>query len=306
MAFERKPLQNEFSWSKSRHGKLEECPRQYFFHYYGSWGGWERGAPPETKELYTLKKLTGRHAWNGSAVHDAIGRILTMVRDGFPVEPDALIDQVRAAMRAQFRESREKSYRVRKAFGLVEHEYDEAIPDEEWRAGWELVEACLRSFFSSRWLEIARGLPADRWLPIDELGSFDHDGTKIYAAPDFAFRTDGGVVVVDWKTGRQRESDREQLLGYAMYARSTWDVPIAKVECRVVYLPSLEEVQVPVDDGTIDAFAARMSESIAAMRGLLADPDRNVATIDSFPRTTDAGACARCVFRRPCLGGSAA
>ena len=37
-------------------------------------------------------------------------------------------------MRAEFRESREKAYRQRKAFGLVEHEYDEAVPDEVWRA----------------------------------------------------------------------------------------------------------------------------------------------------------------------------
>ncbi|HWV39747.1 MAG TPA: PD-(D/E)XK nuclease family protein [Vulgatibacter sp.] len=302
MAFERKRLQNEFSWSKSRHGKLEECPRQYFFHYYGSWGGWERDASPEVKELYTLKKLTGRHAWNGSTVHDAIRRVLTMVRDGHPVEEDALVAQVRAAMRAQFRESREKSYRMRKAFGLVEHEYDEAIPDEEWRAGWELVEACLRSFFASRWMEIAKELEPGAWLPIDELGSFLHEGIKIYAAPDFAYRTGGGVVVVDWKTGKARESDEEQLLGYALYARATWDVPLEKVECRVVYLPALDEVEVPIHADSIRGFEERMNASIAHMRSLLDDPAANTASASSFPMTDSLKTCARCVFRRPCRG----
>jgi len=301
MAFERKPLQNEFSWSKSRHGKLEECPRQYWFHYYGSWGGWERGASPEVKELYTLKKLTGRHAWNGSTVHDAIRRILTMVRDGHPFDPEAVVAQVRASMRAQFRESREKSYRVRKAFGLVEHEYDEAIADDEWRAGWELVESCLRSFFASRWLEIAQRLEAREWLPIDELGSFVHEGTKIYAAPDFAYRTSGGVMVVDWKTGKPRESDGEQLLGYALYARATWDVPLEKVECRVVYLPSLDEVEVPIHADSIRGFEERMGASIAHMQSLLDDRETNTASATSFPKTDSEKTCARCVFRRPCL-----
>lgn len=301
----RRRLQNEFSWSKSRHEKFTECRRQYYLHYYGSWGGWEWDASPEVKELYTLKKLTGRHAWNGSTVHDVIKRALTLIRDGHPLDEERLIEQARAAMRAQFRESRDKAYRTRKAFGLVEHEYDEAIPDEEWLAGWQQVERCLRSFFSSRWVEIARELDQASWLPIDELDTFPFAGTKVYAAPDFAFRRDDGVTMVDWKTGKPRDSDAEQLLGYAMYARATWDVPLAKVECLVVYLPSFDEVEVPVGDEELRGFEERMAASIAEMQGLLEDRASNVARIDAFPRTDDERACARCPFRRPCLGADA-
>ena len=36
-------LTNDFSWSKSRHEKFQECLRAYYLHYYGSWGGWEEG-----------------------------------------------------------------------------------------------------------------------------------------------------------------------------------------------------------------------------------------------------------------------
>ncbi|WP_373046481.1 PD-(D/E)XK nuclease family protein [Vulgatibacter sp.] len=303
MAFGRQPLRNEFSWSKSRHEKLAECARQYFFHYYASWGGWERGAAPEVKELYTLKKLTARAPWAGSTVHDTIKRALTLVRDGQPADPRELVDRTRARMRAEFRESREKAYRQRKAFGLVEHEYDEPLPDEVWRDNWALVERCIEAFFASRWLSIASDLQPERWLPIDELGSFSFEGTKIFAAPDFAFRTaDGGVVVVDWKTGQKRESDREQLRGYAIYARETWGVPLDRIECRVVYLPSLEEVEVRVDESEVAAFSERMKASIENMLSLLVDRDANVATAENFPPTDDEKACARCVFRRPCKG----
>lgn len=302
MAFGR-PLQNEFSWSKSRHEKLAECPRQYFYHYYGSWGGWERDADPEVRELYLLKKLTSRQAWAGSTVHDAIKRALTLIRDGHPVDRAGLVALTRSRMREEFRGSREKLYRRRKALGLVEHEYDEPIADEVWRANWELVEACIDAFFDSRWIGIARDLPPERWLPIDELGSFLFEGTKIFAAPDFAFRRgDGGVVVIDWKTGQRRESDREQLRGYALYARETWQISLERIECRVVYLPSLEEEEVRIDEAEANAFCERMRASIEAMRNLLDDPVRNLASIDRFPRTDDERTCARCVFRRPCRG----
>jgi hypothetical protein len=37
-------LANTFSWSYSRHGMFSECLRKYWLSYYGSWGGWGRGA----------------------------------------------------------------------------------------------------------------------------------------------------------------------------------------------------------------------------------------------------------------------
>jgi len=296
-------LRNEFSWSKSRHEKFAECARQYYFHYYGSWGGWERDADPLVRELYVLKKLSARPAWAGSTVHDAVARALALVRDGVPVDADRLVDLTRARMRAEFRQSREGAYRFRKAFGLVEHEYDEPVPDEVWRENWEQVERCIRAFLGSRWMGIAADLPPERWLPIDELGSFDFEGTKIFAAPDFAFRTgDGGAVLIDWKTGQRREADREQLRGYAMFARATWGVPLEKIECRVVYLPSLEEDEVHVDEAEVGAFSERMRASIERMRALLDDPAENVASIGRFPPTDDERTCARCPFRRPCRG----
>ena len=51
-------LTNDFTWSKSRHEKFEECLRAYYYQYYGSWGGWEAAHGSEIRELYVLKKLS--------------------------------------------------------------------------------------------------------------------------------------------------------------------------------------------------------------------------------------------------------
>lgn len=300
MRFSRQPLRNEFSWSKSRHEKLATCPRSYFFHYYGSWGGWERGADETTRELYTLKKLTSRYAWAGSTVHDGIKWALSRIRDGGNLEPQPWIDRLRDRMRTEFRDSREKAYRVRKALGLQEHEYEEPVTNEEWKANWDQVENCLRAFLASRWLDEAKRLPPERWLPIDELGSFLWEGTPVFAAPDFAYRQGEGAVLVDWKTGRPRPADQEQLLGYALYAMETWKVPAGKVECRVVYLPSMREEEVVAGEAELQGFAGRMEGSIEKMLALLSDRERNFAEIASFPRTEDPGLCRFCAFRRPC------
>ncbi len=303
MGWSNAPLKNEFSWSKSRNGKLEECARAYFYHYYGSWGGWERGAAPEVKELYTLKKLTTRKAWAGSVVHDAIAEVLAGIKAGRAIEPAKTRDAVRTRMRDDFRASRAQDYRKRKAFGLQEHEYAEDVAPEEWKANADLVDACLVAFFASRFPQVAAALSPAQWLPIDELGSFPFEGTKIYAAPDFAWRTpDGGAVVVDWKTGLARQSDHEQLLGYALFAEASWGVPAERVTGLVVYLPAMEEQPVKIDPGELQSFQGRMRASIEGMRARLEDPAANRAVITKFPQTERAEACARCVFRRPCKG----
>ena len=45
-------LKNTFSWSVSRDNVLRECPRKYWFNYYGHWGGWSaRGSSEDARDL---------------------------------------------------------------------------------------------------------------------------------------------------------------------------------------------------------------------------------------------------------------
>ena len=63
-------FRNDFSWSKSRDEVFQTCPRQYYFNYYGYWGGWEESAPERTRQIYVIKKLKNRFMWAGEKVHD--------------------------------------------------------------------------------------------------------------------------------------------------------------------------------------------------------------------------------------------
>ena len=61
-----------------------------------------------------------------------------------------------------------------------------------------------------------------------------------------------------------------------------------------------ERVSVAADADTLDRCRLAMRSSIAEMKSTLADPTRNVAREDAFPRLEDRGQCRRCPFRRPC------
>ena len=305
----RRTFTNDFSWSKSRHEKFQECLRSYYFFYYGSWGGWESAAPQEVRELYVLKKLGNRYAWAGSVVHDAIKDALLDWRAGRTVDPAKVEARAHKLMREDFKHSSTKGYwtqKYRKTFsGLVEHEYGEPVSDEAWKQNWETVRSALGWFFGSRWPELARGLKPAQWLEVDagaDFSTFTLDGVKVFAIPDFAYlEADGTPVVVDWKTGKARDGYDEQVLGYALYVTQRYRLPLEKVRASLVYLNDGVEHAVHVDRDAVEGFKARFSASVARMRALLADPASNTPKdVSSFPQTEALTACVRCAFRRPC------
>jgi hypothetical protein len=303
-------LQNEFSWSKSRHEKFAECRRAYFYAYYASWGGWEAATGTPVRELYVLKKLSSRWQWAGSVVHGTLKRVLGAARATGSVWPlEKALERTRSRARSEWAWSRDKSYwrEPSRIVGLVEHEYGEAVPSADWKRLYEqVIEGSLRSFYASPLLDRIRSLPRDRWLSVDELDSWDFEGTKVWVAVDLAYRdAEDRVHVVDWKTGKERAVDHTQVGIYTLYARRKWSVPPEQVRGGLVYLvpdgaPGAEHVSVSADAAALEACQGEMRASIAAMRSVLADPARNLAQEAAFPRLAEREGCRRCPFRRPC------
>ncbi|MGZ6132460.1 MAG: PD-(D/E)XK nuclease family protein [Myxococcaceae bacterium] len=302
-------LTNDFSWSKSRHEKFQDCRRAYYLHYYGSWGGWEDAAHPELRQLWVLKKLANRFNWAGNVVHAVIKDALLEVRAGRRPDAARAITRARFIMREDYKHSRTRAYwqeRRRLEFmGLMEHEYGEPLPDSEWKRIWDSVEAALTWFFQSPWLERARALQAQQWLEVDEGADhswFEMEGVKMFAIPDFAFRDDAGhITVVDWKTGVPHTGYEDQVVGYALYLAHRHRVEPHQIRCQLVFLNAGQEVEVPVDAQTVQHFSVKFRESVQRMRELLVNAAANTP-LDAaqFPMTDELKQCARCAFRRAC------
>ncbi len=243
-------------------------------------------------------------------VHGTLKRLLQAARATGSFWPlEKALERTRGRARSEWAWSRDKSYwrEPSQIVGLVEHEYGEVVPDADWKQLYEqVIEGSLRAFYQSPLLDELRGLPRDRWLSVDELDSWDFEGTKIWVAVDFAYRdAEDRVHLLDWKTGKERDVDHTQVGIYALYAQRKWSVPPEQVRGGLVYLvpngsPGAEQVSVAADAAALDACQAEMRASIAAMRSALTDAEHNVAAESSFPRLPERDACRRCPFRRPC------
>ena len=100
-------FRNEFSWSITRDEVFQTCPRQYYFNYYGYWGGWEKDAPDRTRRIYVLKNLKNRYMWAGEKVHGCIKHTLRNLQRGISVlDVDDIVSITLNKMRAEFRSSR--------------------------------------------------------------------------------------------------------------------------------------------------------------------------------------------------------
>ncbi len=298
-------LKNEFSWSKSRAGTFTECRRKYWFHYYGSWGGWEATSPRRVRDTYILKQLQTRWMWVGDVVHKTVEKILGFARGGRLIPEREAVDESLAAMRTDFSASRSKKYRERpkKTLALFEHEYDVPVTDDEWKEAAEHMRACVAQYYRSPYHEFLPKLPPGQWLPCEELDSYPLDGVKVWAKPDAAFRSgETTVEIVDWKTGRRDDApDPLQLACYTAYAlHKKWAADVRDVTTTEYNLSSGKAAEIQMTQERLDQVRVDISASAVAMKSLLDDPERNIASESKFPVTTDARACRSCNFRRLC------
>ena len=299
-------FKNEFSWSISRDRVFQICPRQYYFNYYGYWGGWEMDAPERTRQIYILKNLKNRYMWAGEKVHDCIKHTLTNLRRSISVlDAEQIISITLNQMREEFRSSREKRYLTHpKTCALFEHEYDVDILDADWKKVADNAVQCLRNFYASETFIILKELSPQMWLEVEDFSSFYLDQTKVWAVLDCSFRTeDGGITIIDWKTGRSMSDDVSmQLSCYAMYAMEKWGVDPEKVKLIEYNLLANQGVEFNVGVSEIENTKAYIAGSIADMQSLLVDADNNVPKEEgSFQKVEDEKVRAGCNFRKVCV-----
>jgi hypothetical protein len=298
-------LANVFSWSKSRDNTFQYCKRQYYNHYYGSWGGWDWNAPQEVRELYVMKNLKTIPIWIGSITHHAIERAFQqrMGSGEFP-EADEIRDWAEKSMLSGWHMSLSGNYRrsPKKNLGLAEHYYKAGIGEQDRNAAIARVLDCIDRFYLSETFTTFNAAPGMEILEVEKLDNFDLEGIKVWVACDLVFRQEGETLIVDWKTGREVDpADNLQLVVYAMYALAkNWVRTPAELLLRYEHLPEAEHHDARVSPGDLRQSTVYILHSAGEMKACLVDADRNTATSDDFPKTEILKKCQWCNFRRAC------
>lgn len=301
----------EKSWSISRVKTIKSCLREYYYTYYGSHRGWDPEASYEQKYSWRLKKLTNIWLAFGDVIHKAIKNIIDFKKNNIDkeIDVDALKEFVRTNLNIIVRQSSRKDSILRwneypKGNMLLEYYYDGKLEREDILEIKERIEQCVENIFESKtFFDINKGEYLDI-LEVDE-GNFDyffHEGVKVFALIDLLYLdNDRNIVIVDWKTGKQNEEDREQLLVYLLYVMEKYNVPVEKVKGRVEYLLQGEHVEYNFTNEDVEHIKNRISLEINVINALLVDENNNIPKDkDTFIMCDEDFKCNKCKYRRLC------
>jgi hypothetical protein len=274
----------------------------YYYHYYGSWGGWDIYADDKTRMMYILKQLQNRQMWAGKKVHECIEKTLNDIQDGIEVKAEKTIDDTLNIMRQEFKSSLAKTYLTNpKTCALFEHEYELPISNTEWRNNAKHVVECLKVFFDSNLYKEILRLSADQWLEVEQFSSFFYRDIKIYAVLDFAYRSGDEVLIYDWKTGKEEiYKNKLQLACYGLFAENKWKAKPENIKLGEFYLSSGKLNEYILAELDIDDIQKYIWTSIEKMQNLLDDPQANLANEDRFSFSESEKICRYCNFLKIC------
>ena len=301
----------EKSWSISRVKTIKSCLREYYYTYYGSHRGWDPEASYEQKYSWRLKKMTNIWLAFGDVIHKAIKNIIDFKKNNIDkeIDVDAFKEFVRTNLNIIVKQSSRKDSILRwneypSGNMLLEYYYDGKLEREDILEIKERIEQCVENIFESKtFFDINNGEYLDI-LEVDE-GNFDyffHEGVKVFALIDLLYLdNDRNIIIVDWKTGKQNEEDREQLLVYLLYVMEKYNVPVEKVKGRVEYLLQGEHVEYNFTNEDIEHIKNRISLELNVINAFLIDENRNIPKDkDTFIMCDEDFKCNKCKYRRLC------
>lgn len=295
-------LKCELSWSASRAKEFERCKREYWYSRYASWGWWTERPRGEKFQTMVHKNLTSLPAFTGDVIHRAIERWFELKRAGSVMNAAELMEEAVNLFRVGWRQSSTDAWQERpnKSTHLFEHHYKFDIKAERTALSRNLIEVATKFFCESPQLAPVRDVPAEDWLSVETLDTYQFLGTKVYAVPDFAYRVDEKVHIWDWKTGKPREDDIFQLHTYALYACEKWQTDPEDIVLYAGYLGQENVQTIPVEIEKLSEAQDRMSMSLREMMDLHYDPDVDDLMMQNWPASGAPEGCRFCRYKGMC------
>ena len=187
---------------------------------------------------------------------------------------------------------------------LQEYYYGNKLTDTTIEEIKDRIEFCARGILNSRSYKTIKDEKI-KIIEVDE-GKFDYiivSGVKVYALIDFLYiDEDGNYVIVDWKTGKESDYDKEQLLVYALYVMEKYDVPLEKIIGRVEYLLYENSVDYKFTYEDIENIKNRIDLDLNVIDAFLEDKEINrPRPKEDFLKCENLKKCNKCKFKKICL-----
>ncbi len=247
---------SKLKWSYSKRGVLEQCPRRFYYQYYGANRGKAKGDSAK-QELRQLKLAGNRHTRTGAILHLMIAEYFRKAQQGTPWERQKWLDWARTiferdiARSCEGPEETKPSYRRHPPQFLVDFLHEKEARQLCREALNEMI-AALNAFVDAPEFAEVRNLGVQPGALIEKhfynLGGFPFG---VEGQIDLAYSTEtGGVVLVDWKIGDDLGDgdDSLQLAVYALWAKEMFSCTAEDITLYKGFLGSRTLVEFPLSE----------------------------------------------------------
>jgi len=292
----------EWSWSLSRHRIFKKCLRKYYYQYYKSHNGWEWDAPEQNKKVYRLKKLQTIDSILGNSIHHLMHR---MVHDGFPLKRDVLNKKIKKALNDAVRESQNiPAWEVNpsKHTMLQEVYYNDKLSERKIAKIKYKKKQILNYLLNTELVANIKNSYFIKSFDTSTFENFDFNGTKVYAIPDLIHKKTNDSIpkIIDWKTGKIKNSNVDQLKLYAYYYFNEYDYQ-GIIDTSFIYLYEQNREDYQFDEAIKDEVEAKMKSSIKKMQKYLKEAKWNMPKEKAvFEKRKYDKLCSFCKFRELC------
>ena len=296
----------EKSWSISKMKVIEGCYREYYYTYYGSHNGWLDNSSIEAKISWRLKKLTNIWLLFGEKLHKLISEVFHLSKE---VNIDTFKKTIRNNLNLVVKNSSIKAKdsswdEYPKGEMLEEYYYNGALNKEDIDEIKKRIDLCVDNFYNCKtYMDIK--INKCKVLEADE-GKFDYTyiyDVKVFALIDVLYIDEkGNYIIVDWKTGKVSENDREQLIVYAIYVMEKYNIPLNKIKGRIEYLYLGEKYDYSILEEDVLEIKNRIKNDLMIIDNFLVDSKLNIPKERNvFRKCDNIKRCNKCKYRKLCF-----
>lgn len=300
----------DFSWSLSRHKSIMDCQRKYAYEYYLSHNGWLKyNVNPDSQHAYRLKKLLDLPILVGQITHEIIEEAIKSIMFTFTI-PNA--EQLERQARNKLNQAYLESINQKSSWHLKPNHYhmifdiyyNGVLNKEEVQEYQERLGYIFKNFLHSK--TVQEMITRKKEVGLNQTEEFRFiliDGIKVFIVMDMLYQdlATKKWVIVDWKTGKESQDDRNQLALYAYYLMKKLNIPLEDIVVRNEYLLSGTQKESQLNEIDIESLLYTFNQSILYMKQFQADILTNEPVdIVDFACTDYTDKCIKCKFKEIC------
>lgn len=283
--------EQEFSWSLSRESLFAFCPRAYFYHYYGSAGGFEQFSGAEL--LYQLKKLQPLDLWINSICTETLRDLFYENPENFNIHKTAkryFHQGVRSISMREWRDDPQKLNLFELYYGL--EEINELIEH-----GSMLLEKSIDSLIESALLDYLREIPYLNRKTFSFPVCLNIGKIKVWCSPVLVWQEDGLLKLLTLNNGRSDKVKTHYSAAlHKIYAFNNLRIKPERVVSLNFDLTTGETTALADTEINVSELIEHVKDSTAEMLSLLNRDNSSLE--DNFSKKNDN--CTKCKFQKYC------